>query len=273
MLIDGWDISEANARQARFTNSHHSITNNSSWNTGSNRPIFEKNQLDFKSFTLELWVKGNGYQDIVNNRGLILYHLQDVVSLVIDGYSHRFKAILDKYSVDEKSKRRFHILKLNFVGYEYSDEEIYEIEAYTSFNIRNVGTLETPVILELIPKDGSIGVPVDQMEVAILEDSDGKLLADEDGAAIGNYEYNSIVITGLCRDPRTGEELAIEVRNVTAGKRIVIDGETGLIMEDGVVKIDDVDIWALPTILPGDNLVVTNNNWLGVVVRYEPRYM
>ena len=61
----------------------------------------------------------------------------------------------------------------------------------------------------------------------------------------------TLVITGLSRDPRTGEELEIEVKNFTPGKKIIIDGETGLITEDGKVKIDDVEIWALPDLQPG----------------------
>ena len=273
MLINGWDIAEANARLARFTDGHHSLSNGSEWNTGSSRPIFQRNKMGFKDFTAELWVKGNGYQEIVENRGCILNHLMDVSVITVDWMNHKFRGILKKYSCDEKIKQRMHILKLEFSGYEYEDETSFSIEVSTSFVINNTGTAETPVILELIPKGGSIDIPYDQMEASILCDSDDVYLVDDDGVSISSYDYDALLIDGLCRDPRTGENVTIEVRNITPGKKIVIDGDTGLITEDGVIKIDDVEIWELPTIQPGENLITTNNNWLEVTVKYEPRYM
>ena len=32
MKIDGWDIRNAKARQARYINNHHSLSNGSVWN-------------------------------------------------------------------------------------------------------------------------------------------------------------------------------------------------------------------------------------------------
>lgn len=274
MLIDGWDISEAKARQARFINGHHALSNSSAWNTGSNRPIFQRNQLGFKAFTIELWVKGNGYQEIVENRGIILSHLLDSVIIEPDWTTHKFKAVLNRYSTDEKSKQRFHVLKLEFVGYEYSETQEYSIDVSTTFTIQNIGTAETPVILELVPKGGAVGIPYDQMDAFILCDDDGAYIIDEgDEAAIATYDYDTLTIDGLCYDPRTGDSLTIEVRNLTPEEKIIIDGETGLITENGKVKIEDVDIWALPTLQPGENVIRTNNNWLSVTVRYDPRYM
>lgn len=274
MLINGWDIKEANAKQARFVNGHHKLANDSSWNPGSNRPIFQRNQMGFKPFKLDLWVKGNGYEEIVKNRGIILSHLVDVAVIKPDNTSHYFKAVMNKSSISEKSKQHWHVLSLEFNGYEYADEEEFSIEISTSFGIVNTGTTETPVIVELVPKGGAIDIPYDQMVASILCDEDGSYLADgEDGVTIASLDFRELVIEGLCRDPRTGEDLPITIRNITPGKKIVINGKTGLITEEGIVKIDDVDIWALPTIQPGENRITTNNNWLDITVRYEPRFM
>lgn len=274
MKIDGWDISNAKARQARYIDGHHSLSNESVWNTGSNRPIFQRNQMGFKNFTLELWVKGNGYQEIVDHRGMILSRLIGEVVLEPDWTEHKFRAVLNKYSVEESSKQRFHVLSLEFEGYEYLEAEPFTIEVSTDFTIENVGTAPTPVTLELTPKGGPVGIPEDQMVASIICDSDDAYIVDdEDGAAIASHDYDTLVITGLSRDPRTGEALEIEIRNTTPGKKIVIDGETGKITEDGQVKIEDVDIWALPELLPGENEITTNNNWLEAVVRYNPRFM
>lgn len=273
MLINGWDISNANARQARVINNHHALSNGSTWNTGSNRPIFQRNQMGFKNIVIDLWVKGDGYQDIVNNRGLILSHLMDDVVLTLDWIDHKFRAVLNKYNITETSKQKFHVLSLEFTGYEFADTEEFPISVSTSFIINNIGTAETPVILEITPQSGVIDIPYDQMKAAIICDEDGKFLVDDDGSVIASYDFDTLVIEGLCYDPRTNESLTIEIRNITPGKTIVINGETGLITEEGIVKIDDVDIWALPTIQPGENQITTNNNWLSIVVRYEPRFM
>lgn len=274
MLIDGWDIKEAKAKQARFVNGHHALTNDSIWNAGSNRPIFQRSRMGFKTFTIDLWVKGSGYEEIVKNRGIILSHLIDVAVIKPDNTSHYFKAVLNKSSISEKSKQRWHVLSLELIGYEYAEEETLSGDISTSFEIENTGTTETPVILELVPKGGAIDIPYEQMVASIICDEDGSYLIDEeDGAAIASLDYKDLVIEGLCRDPRTGEDLPITIRNITPGKKITIDGETGLITEAGTVKIDDVDIWALPTIQPGRNQITTNNNWLNVTVKYEPRFM
>lgn len=274
MRINKWDVSEANARQIRFVNGHHALSNNSVWNTGSSRPVFQRNQLGFKSFTVDLCIKGDGYAEIVKNRGIVISHLLDPVILTLDGIDHYFKAILNKYSISEKSKQKWHIISFEFVGYEYAETEEFMVEVSTSFNIQNMGTVETPVVLELTPKKDALDIPYEQMRLSILCDGDGKyIIDDEDEAAIGSYDYDALMIDGLCRDPRTGEKLIIEIRNITPGKTVVIDGETGLITEDGVVKIDDIEMWGLPTIQPGDNHITTNNNWLNIRVRYNPRFM
>lgn len=274
MQINGWDISSAKGRQARFINNHHAITNGSSWNTGSNRPIFQRGQMGFKAFTIELWVKGNGYQEIVDNRGKILSKLIGEVVLEPDWTTHKFQAVLNKYSVKEVSKQRFHVLTLEFEGYEYIEAEPFTIEVSTTFSIINAGTAPTPVTLELIPKGGPVDIPDDQMVASIICDSDeAYLVDDDDGAAIASHDYDTLVIKGLSRDPRTGESLDIEIRNITPGKKIIIDGESGRITEDGEAKIDDIDIWALPDLQPGENIIETNNNWLEVTIGYYPRFM
>lgn len=274
MKIDGWDIRNAKARQARYINNHHSLSNGSVWNAGSNRPIFQKNQMGFKSFTLELWVKGDGYQEIVNNRGIILSKLMQEVTLEPDWTEHKFQAVLNKFSITETSKQRFHVLSLEFNGYEYMDTVTFTNEVSAKFVVENAGTAPTPVTLEIIPKGGAIGIPEDQMIASIICDTDGVYISDEtDGAVVAGYDYDTLIITGLSRDPRTEEALEIKVKNYTPGKKIIIDGETGLITEEGQTKIDDVEIWELPDLKPGENIITTNNNWLEVTIKYNPRFM
>ncbi len=273
MLIDGWDIAQASARQARYIDGHHDLKNDSAWNEGSNRPIFQRSSMKFKTFTIDLWVKGKDYQDIVDNRGRILARLIAPAIIEPERTTHKFKAVLNKYSVSETSKDRFHVLSLEFVGYEYLDTEVFTIEVNTTFTITNTGTAETPVTLEITPIGGAVDVPEDQIDGYMLCDEDGACIIDDDEAAIGGYDYDTLIIQGLCKDVRTGDDLDIVIRNIKPEQKIIIDGETGLITENGEAKIEDVDIWELPTLQPGINVIRTNNNWLRIKVNYKPRFM
>ena len=115
------------------------------------------------------------------------------------------------------------------------EAEPFTIEVSTNFVIENVGTAPTPVTLELTPKGRARGGPGgSDGGIHHLRRRRGLYYVDEaDGAAIASHDYDTLVITGLSRDPRTGEELEIEVKNFSPGKKIIIDGETGLITEDG----------------------------------------
>lgn len=144
---------------------------------------------------------------------------------------------MNKYNVTETSKDRFHVLSLEFSGYEYLDAEKFTIEVNTSFTITNTGTAETPVTLEITPLGGAVDIPDDQMEVSVLCDEDGAYFIDDDDAAIGSYDYDNLTIKGLCRDVRTGDDLDIVIRNITPEQKIIIDGETGLITEEGKANI------------------------------------
>lgn len=277
MTIDGWDIANANARQRRLVIGHHDIKNNSEWVAGSDRPVFAQSDLDFKSITVEIEVKGNDYADIVRNRGLILSKLRSDVHLDFDRTPNHFHCVLNKADKpDEKAKDRWHIMKLEFSGYEYGDEMHSSADSSVEFTINNVGTMDTPVTLVITPTDRTIiGNKTSERVYGILDD-DGSVIYDPDGdfSIVGYDEtYGGLHIEGLCYDPVTGEPAEILIKNYTTGTPIRIDGETGLISEDGVSKIDDVEMWAMPTIKPGVNKIVTNGEFMDIQIYYKPRYM
>ena len=80
----------------------------------------------------------------------------------------------------------------------------------------------------------------------------------------------SITLTGLCRDSFTGEDLPVIIKNLTTGNVVVIDALTGLITEAGNLK--DIDIWALPSLLPGANQVSCSSSSMTVKVIVTPLY-
>lgn len=92
-------------------------------------------------------------------------------------------------------------------------------------------------------------------------------------SAAGNV--SEFTISGASRDPVTGDLEDITVKNITANKKVIIDGETCTVTEDGTNKYPDVDMWEFPTLMPGDNSIAFKSSSLPCTVtfKYKPRYV
>lgn len=240
MKINGWDICEADARQWNVTFDHCDIENNSEWVAGAMSPVLLGSTVSFKTLKLTLLVKGNGREGIVLNRSLILSKLLTPSVLELDGYSHFFKGVLTKASTTEQgTKKRIHTMALEFSCYEYGEEQAITRNKLKSFKVNNPGNLTTPARIEITPTVG----------------------------------LATLTITGIVRNARTGVDLPVTVKTLTTDKKIVLDGETGLITEDGVLKSGDVETYGLPSLLPGTNTITLDNGFVNVTVKFKPRYM
>ena len=74
-----------------------------------------------------------------------------------------------------------------------------------------------------------------------------------------------IVITGL------GEEF--KVKNLTAGKKIIINGEDGTVLENGMNKFKDYDGWEFPRLSPGSRTITFSQDSTDITIRYKPRWL
>lgn len=74
----------------------------------------------------------------------------------------------------------------------------------------------------------------------------------------------SLTITGLGKD--------ITLSNLTAGMAITIDGEQGLVTENGLNKWLDYDSWSYPKLTPGENNIVLSDATLDTKIRFSPRW-
>lgn len=72
-------------------------------------------------------------------------------------------------------------------------------------------------------------------------------------------------ITGCTIEP-------IKIKKTNQGKRIVINGMTGEMSEDGENKAADIEIWELPHLFPGENMI-TLDYAADITVRYQARYI
>lgn len=247
MKINGWDISEAGATQWNVTPGFHSISNDSEWSRGSPEPVMFKNEIGFKPLQVSLLVKADrNRQAILHQCSEILAHLQEPAELELDYFDHKFYGILKKHSFVENALgipwvkyNRAGRLILEFEGYEFSEEEVKIGSGTTEIAITNPGNIPTPAIIEITPQ---VGVA-------------------------------SIMLTGICRDPNTGEDFSVTISNLETGKTVVLDGESGLFTQDGELKAGDIEIWGIPSLLPGENKITVNSDRMDIVVRYRPRFM
>ncbi|MDU4131365.1 MAG: phage tail family protein [Clostridium perfringens] len=95
---------------------------------------------------------------------------------------------------------------------------------------------------------------------------------------LGTYKTNAIVeitpridlvdlrLDGLANDP-------IIIKNLKQGKKIIIDGKEGTVLEEGINKFKDTDLWEFPFLVPGTNTITLSKNSCDVVIKYEPRYL
>lgn len=239
MKIDSWDIAQADARQWNVTPGFHGLKNDSEWVKGSPVPVFMRNEIGFKPLTVRILIKADGgRQAILARAGEILSHLVEPADLELDGFPHKYRAVLTGHKHEETAMQRFHALTLEFDCYEYGEEVSLPFSGQTELVVDNPGNILTPVAVEVTPQIGMAFV----------------------------------VLTGLCRDAVTGADLPIRVGDVETGKTVTIDGETGLVTQGGELK-ESVEFWGLPALLPGGNRITVDSNRMDVTVRFRPRYM
>lgn len=239
MKIDGWDIAQADARQWNVTPGFHEMKNDSEWVRGSPVPVMMRNEIGFKPLTVRILIKADGgRQAILAGASEILSHLVEPAELELDDFPHKYHAVFTGHKYEEAAINHFHALTLNFDCYEYGGEVSQEFSGQTELVVVNPGNILTPATVEVTPQTGMAFV----------------------------------VLTGLCRDAATGADLPVRIGDVETGKTVAIDGETGLVTQEGELK-ENAEFWGIPALLPGENRITVDSNRMDVKVRFRPRYM
>lgn len=76
----------------------------------------------------------------------------------------------------------------------------------------------------------------------------------------------SVTITGFGNDP-------ITINNLKANVPVIIDGETCTVLENGLNKFNDVDMWEYPVLEPGKCSIAVDTANSIVDIIYKPRFM
>ena len=238
MRVNGIDISAFSAKQLRYEIEHREVESQSEWPAALETPVMKKGAKGFKTITVSVAVYGKGKEAVILNRSNLLAIMYEKLELELDGYSNHFECILDKITVKEAIKRKCHEVTLKFIGYEFGTEISTSITG-TVKTISVKGNDETPCIVEITPS-------VDLASV------------DIDGVA---YNY-------ISEDKET-----ITVRNLKAGKKVIINGEDCTVLQDGMNKFADADLWEFPVLKPGTNTISCSSDKCTVVRKYKPRYV
>ena len=65
----------------------------------------------------------------------------------------------------------------------------------------------------------------------------------------------------------------ITVNNLTASKKIILNGEDCTVTELGINKFKDMDLWEFPRLSPGANIITCSRNNVDITIKYKPRFI
>lgn len=73
-------------------------------------------------------------------------------------------------------------------------------------------------------------------------------------------------INGVSEDP-------LAIRNLKENKTIIIDGIEGTVIQDGINKFADTDMWEFPFLVPGKNTITLSKDTCNITIKYNPRFL
>ena len=69
-----------------------------------------------------------------------------------------------------------------------------------------------------------------------------------------------------------GLNTPITIKNMTAGNKVVVNGETGLFTENGANKFKDMDVEEPPYLIPGETTITTSAEVI-MTIKHSPMYI
>lgn len=237
MTIDGVDIETFNARQWNVSMGFCEISNSSEWLEDSLTPLMLESTTGFKKIKVSVMIRGSTRQEILRNASNLIARLKKPAVITLEGFENSFYVYLKNAEEAETCLNRWHKAELEFYGYEYGKEVSVSTSAKT-LAVTCEGNIDTPAVVEITPLIG----------------------------------LESVTVTGIVQDPLTGADKPVTIKKLTKNKKIIIDGETGLVTEAGVNKFSDTELWDLPVLKPGLNTITVNKD-VTLTIKYKPRYI
>ncbi|MCD8124283.1 MAG: hypothetical protein LUE23_04490, partial [Lachnospiraceae bacterium] len=77
----------------------------------------------------------------------------------------------------------------------------------------------------------------------------------------------------LASDASWENDLPVRFSGLSAGETITISGETGLITASDSDSLPEIELWELPTLMNGSNIIYISSTKVDITLRFCPRYM
>lgn len=239
MIFNGVDLKKKYGNKIKVgqqTIKRRDISSKTEWPEGANFPVENKSpSVRFYEVSAELIVIGESKIDAE----VIISNIQaDCMSgeMYLNGLNLNIKGELKKVE-SEFIKRWAYKITLLFNAWDKAGQEI-SIPVQTSGPITIQGNMETPCIIEIAP----------------------------------DSHETSFTISGVARNPITGEDEPIIIKNLTAGKKVIINGEDGTVLQESKNKYPETEFWEFPSLLPGTNRITLSSTAHAVTIKYKPRY-
>ncbi len=246
MKLNGVDIKTFGAVLKHYVIQPCEIAKKSEWPPGSLMPVgMDYFETAFKTLSVSLVFMRHSTEAAADHAiSNLTSKLLGSVDIEIPGQPHRFKCALSgtpqkTYAVEYA--KMVPTFELQFVGYEYGDQQTETINRAASKTINVPGNALSPCIVEITP-------------VADIPD---------------------LTITGLGYDPQKDADQPIKFTKIQkGGQKVIVDGEKGLVtLENGSNKYGDTDMWLFPRLRPGANTITVSRNNVDITLRYCPRFI
>lgn len=235
MLINENDIIVYEAEVINKIIKSHTFSISKQWNKEAISPITISKQFTYGTLTLTILISASTEDLLIINKSDLIKDISD--SLIKDGEFY-FKVTLMSSKESEPFINEVNDMYCETVELTLEIDEKYKAEKIETLN--SVSTKNINVI-------GNTETP------AIVEITPTTVLAN-------------ITLEGLADDP-------IIIKNLSANKTVILDGELQKITVDGVNKYGDTDMWDFPRLKPGANTIKVSKNNCDIKIKYKPRYI
>lgn len=205
MLINSINIKSFNAKLLTVDIQTQELSNSSEWLDNSLSPLFLANKKQFKKIDLEIAFKGASRTEMLNNISNFMSKLINEVILTLDKYDHKYKVILKENSTEKTISKNLYKKKLSFIGYEFSDEVIENLDRITTKTINVAGNLLTPATVEITPSIDIIDLQINGLsnDSIIIKNlhANKKIIINSEDATVLEEGTNKFIDTDMWEFP------------------------------------------------------------------------
>lgn len=237
MLIDNIDIKSFGAELLDKKIGTAETIINHEWPKGAYKPHIFSKENKYIPIQCKFVLKATTIQDLEEKTSHFTKKLEEC-TIKFDDIDFYFSCIMDSKANE-------------YIGTDIQDNleiESIEIMFFSNYKYKSE-------IVEVANRVSSktINVPGNLETPAILE-------------ITPSIDIIDLIVTGLSDSP-------ITVKNLKAGKKVILNGEDSTVLQEGLNKFGDTDLWEFPRLKPGSNTITFSKNNTDINIKYKPRWI